>query len=60
MLGLGLAEEDLHAMDSQPGEPLPRGVMSTEVYIDSGENGTRSNEVYEIHRNDIWLRKLLA
>ena len=47
-------------MDSQLGEPLPRGVTSTEVYTDSEENGTRSNEVCEIHRNDIWLRKLLA
>lgn len=40
-------------MDSQHGEPLPRGLTSTEVYIDSEANGTRSNEVYEIHRNYI-------
>lgn len=52
--GLG----DLHAMDSKPGEPLPRGVTSTDVYVDS--EGTRSNEVYEICKNAICLRKLLA
>lgn len=47
-------------MDSQTVGPLPQGVTSTEVYIDSEENQTRSNKVYEIRRDDIWLRKLLA
>lgn len=46
-------------MDSQQVKPLPRGVRSTEVYIDSEENPTRSSDVYKIRRDDTWLRKLL-
>lgn len=48
-------QKDPNTMDKLPGEPLPKNVINTDVYIES-----RSNEVYEIRRNDTRFRKLLA